>query len=75
MHWVPQLSPHWLNRSEEIRSEGAGCVLVGLWGCLPGPGESQEGAAARPLLLGLHVVSDLEAGFLGLPPGSVLQLP
>lgn len=52
-----------------------GCILGGLWSFLSDPWDSQEGAAAGPLLLGLHVVSDLEAGLIGLPPGSVFQLP
>lgn len=81
MQWVPQLSPCWLSRSEEARSGvgGAvredGCILGGLWSFFSDPWDSQEGAAAGPLLLGLHVVSDLEAGFIGLQPGPVFQLP
>ena len=45
------------------------------WSFLSDPRDSQEGAAAGPLLLGLHVVSDLEAGLIRLLPGSVFQLP
>lgn len=52
-----------------------GCILGGLWSFFSDPWDSQEGAAAGPLLLGLHVVSDLEAGFIGLQPGPVFQLP
>lgn len=39
------------------------------------PRESRKGAAAGSLLLGLHIVSDLEAGFIRLPPCAIFQLP
>lgn len=48
---------------------------MGSWSLVSAPWDSQEGTAAGPLLLGLHVVSDLEAGLIGLLPGSVFQLP
>lgn len=68
-----------LRRSQVWGGGGAvredGCILGGLWSFFSDPWDSQEGAAAGPLLLGLHVVSDLEAGFIGLQPGPVFQLP
>lgn len=70
----PQLSPHWLSCSEPVGSGGEG-ILAGSWSLGSASCDSQEGAAAGPLLLGLHVVSDLEAGLIGPLPGSVFQLP